>query len=406
MRLQTPPTRQQTSKPARLILKRGKAKPVWAGHPWIYSGAIERIEGHPDDEPGGLIQVCDDRGGPIGVGTYHPKARIAVRMLARALPDGGVSALVKDRIHAARALRKRFGLPNDETNAYRLINGEGDSLPGLICDVLGDLAAVQITTAGAERWLPVVMETLSQWSSCVHVHVPADSARMENIPPGERLGRGDFEEHIPLLENGLSWNLRPGRGQKTGFYTDQRENRRMVRDLAGGGTVLDCFCYTGGFALNAARGGATEVIGVDSSGPAVSVAAGTAKNNDISNATFHKEDVMRYLKSVGDQRYDMVILDPPKLAKGKANLDDAYLKYRAINVAGIQHVTPGGLLVTCSCSGMVDEDMFLRMITDAARLANRRALVHRVSGAGPDHVTPAAFREGRYLTVVLATITE
>ncbi len=232
---------------AKAHLKQGKAKPVWQGHPWVYSGAVSRIEGDPGPE--GLVAVCDDRGQHIGVGALSKTARIAIRMLGSELPAGGVAALVRARIEGARALRARLGLPSAETTAYRLINGEGDGLPGVVCDVLGELAAVQITTAAAERWLPAVLESLTE--PIVHVHVPPDSARMESIAAGDRLGRGDYEEHVDLLENGIGWRLKPGRGQKTGFYTDQRENRRMVRELAAGGSVLDCFCYTGGFALNA-----------------------------------------------------------------------------------------------------------------------------------------------------------
>ena len=227
---------------------------------------------------------------------------------------------------------------------------------------------------------------------------------MENIPPGERFGRGEQEEFTRFQENGITWALKPGKGQKTGFYTDQRENRNRVAQLSRGKTMLDCFCYTGGFALNAARAGATRVIGVDSSGPAISVAAGTADANDIKDPRFFKEDVIRYLKQLGTEQFDVVVMDPPKLARSRQSLHDAYKKYRAINVEGIKRVAPGGFFVSCTCSSLVNEEMFLRLLTDAAHLAERRLLIHYVGGPGPDHPTPAAFPEGRYLTVVVASI--
>ena len=383
----------------RITLARGKARPLWAGHPWVYSGAIQSAEAAP---PGSLVDVFDDGGAHVGVGTWHGGARIAVRMLGRELPDGGLQALIRERVATARRLRARFGLPSEATTAYRLLNGEGDGLPGVLCDVLGDLAAVQVTTVAAESWIPDVLDAVGLPRA--HVSVPDDAARMEGLDPGDRLGRGDLEEHAVFRENGITWTLKPGRGQKTGFYADQRENRRAVGPLAAGGTMLDAFCYTGGFGLNAARAGAREVVGVDSSGPAVSVAAGTAKANGIDCATFHKEDVMRFLRGLGERTFDVVVLDPPKLARSRDALDDAYLKYRAFNVEGLRHVSPGGFLVSCSCSGLVSEELFLRMLTDAAHLAERRLTVHWTAGAGPDHPIPAAFPEGRYLKVVVASV--
>ncbi len=335
------------------------------------------------------------------MGTYNSQARIAVRMLGPS-PIEDIGEFVRERVLAAVRLREHLGLPNANTDAFRLINGEGDGLPGVMCDRFGDLASLELSTAAAERWLPTLLDALD--APRVSVRVPVDSARMEGIAPGQRLGRGDHEEHVTLRENGLSWRLKPGKGQKTGFYTDQRENRAAVATLAAGGTVLDTFCYTGGFGLNAARAGATEVIGVDSSGPAISVAAGTAKVNGLESTTWHKEDALRFMRSVGERQFDTVILDPPKLARTRDGLDDAYRKYRAFNVEGMSRVSPGGWFVSCSCSSQIDEKMFLRMLTDAAHLAQRRLTVHRISGTGPDYPLPVSFSEGRYLICVIGSV--
>jgi 23S rRNA (cytosine1962-C5)-methyltransferase len=372
----------------RITLKRGKARPLWAGHPWIFSGAIDRIDGDPDES--GLAEVFDDQGQRIGTGTFNPEARIAVRMLGN-ISDGWL----RRRVEAARALRKQWGLPTGDTTAYRLLNGEGDGTPGLICDIFGEMASVQVTTASAENWANELRDILTE--RIVRIMVPEDSARMEGIAPGDRLGRGDHEEHVELREHGIEWRLKPGKGQKTGFYTDQRDSRFKMRGLGAGKRVLDAYCYTGGFGLNAARGGATEVVGCDSSGPAISVAAGTAKANGLGQTTYHKEDAIRYMRGIGEATFDIVVIDPPKLARRRAGLDDAYKKYRAINVEAMKHVEPGGILVSCSCSGLVDTEMFTRMLTDAAMHADRRLTLLELAGPGADHPTPLAFTEGRYL---------
>ncbi len=383
----------------RVVLKRGKARPIWAGHPWIYSGAIASSEGAP--ATGGLVDVVDERGNVLGAGDFNGSSRIAVRMLG-ALEDGATEAdWVRARVVAARDARVAMGLPSDDTNAYRLINSDGDRLPGVTVDVLGDLASVQLTSPAALRRLPLLLDALEE--SNVVVQVPKDAARLEGMEPGDRPGRGDLEAPVRVTEHGIVWTLKAGKGQKTGFYTDQRDNRAAVRRMAAGRHVLDCYTYVGGFALNAAAGGAASVVGVDSSGPAVSVATKTAGVNAL-DATFVKEDSLRYMRSLDEQRrFDLVVLDPPKLAHRRHAIDDAYRKYKVINATGIARVKSGGTLVTCSCSGMVDEPMFLRMLTDAAQQAGMRLVLQRVSGPGADHQTPLACPEARYLTVVFAT---
>jgi len=352
--------------------------------------------------PGELVDVADAGGQHLGVGVYNPSARIAIRMVDDSAAEMPRGAWIQARVQAAKTLREQLKLPSDETNAFRLINSDGDGLPGVVCDQLGSLASVQITSAAAEQWLPEIMDALGH--DIIHVSVPEDAAKMEGIAPGHRLGRGDYEEHISFQENGITWNLKPGKGQKTGFYTDQRENRRLVRDLAAGKRVLDCYCYTGGFSLNAAKGGASSVVGVDSSGPAVSVASGTAALNNIEGVRFIKEDALRYLKSLGDECFDCVILDPPKLVRHRAHREQGLRKYTAINAEGMRHVTPGGILVTCSCSGLVDNTQFQRMLAEAAHRAGRRLTMLDIRGPGPDHLVPMALEEARYLSVVVCRV--
>lgn len=394
------PGKPDPSRPS-VQLKKGKARPVWAGHPWVYSGALEPFPAQVT--PGTLVSVLDDQGRYVGVGAANPTARIAVRMLG--FEFGPLEAELRRRIRAARELRARFGLPGPTTTAFRLVNGEGDHLPGVIVDVFGQLVSVQLTTAAAESWLETLLNVLESELQPlgITVSVPEDSARLENIAPGDRFGRGELEAHVPFLENGIEWRLLPGKGQKTGFYSDQRDNRTRLAALCADASVLDCFCYTGGFGLNALKAGAREVVGVDSSGPAVSVAHGTAEQNGLTGGTWHKEDVMRYLKA-DERQWDVLVLDPPKFARTRDALDDAFRKYLSLNALGLTRVKPGGLLMTCTCSGLVDDTMFLRMLTDAALSAGRRVTVLGVHGTGPDHPIPVACPESRYLTAVLARV--
>ncbi len=379
---------------------------MWAGHPWIYSGAIAEITPGPP-VAGALVDVADADGKHIGIGTFHPAARIAVRMVARGVFSGDEGALVVSRVQRAAELRRALGLPSEYTTVFRLVNGDGDGLPGVVVDALGEVASIELSTSAAERWLPSILEALQAIGfTAARVQVPEDAARLESMAPGDRFGFGDLDRHVVVLENGIRWNLRPDKGQKTGFYSDQRENRARVAAVAAGRSVLDLCCYVGGFALNAAKAGAREVVGVDSSGPAVSVAAGTAERNGLREAcTFHKEDASRFLKALEARTFDVVVLDPPKLARGREHLDDAYLKYRALNAEALRHVADGGLMFTFSCSGIVSEELFLRMVTDAAHLAGSVDVsVLQALGPGADHLTPIACPEARYLTGAMVRV--
>lgn len=384
-------------------LKRGKARPFWHGNPIVFSGAIASEEGKP--RPGDWVEVRDDEDRSVGHGFYNPASSYRVRLVRLAreerLPDSP-EGVIKARLQSAAALRGDLGLPGDDTNSYRLVNSEGDGLSGLTVEVFGDVAVIQASAlwVGSHRQAieAGIRDVLGVETRMVH-RVSASVARQEGMKADLPAESG---ESVTVRELGLTYRVEPWRGQKTGFYLDQRENRQRVRNLARNRRVLDLFCFQGAFSLNAAAGGATEVVGVDSSRPALDLAAQNAANNGAGQVRFELGDAIAFASSAGT--WDLVICDPPRLAGGRADLESAVPRYVRVNRAAIDAVAPGGFLVTCSCSSVVRRDLFLEIVRDAAAQAGRRASVLEVSGAGRDHPVHAAYPEGEYLKCVTARL--
>jgi len=404
-----------TSK-ARVFLKRGRANPVWRGHPWVYSGAIEETAG--SFAPGDIVEVCDVEHRLIGAGFVNPRSQIVVRMLTRGpleaaapTPSDPVPALIEARIQAALVLRRRLGLPSAETTAFRLINSEGDGLPGLIVDVYGDVAAVQFTALGMKRQEAAVAEALRKLSLplAAIVEVSAGSfAQVEGFQAATHLVWGDpsrLSSGVECLENGVSLRVDLVEGQKTGLFLDQRENRLRLGRYSRGGDLLDVYCYVGGFSLAALRQGARSATCVDSSARALLRAREHAEKNGCGQtlgplATV-EEDAFRYLEGVTPYRFDVVVVDPPKFARGQRDLAAALKGYQRLNALALNAVRRGGLMATCSCSQLVDGESFERMVAAAAQDAGRRVTVLESASQGPDHPVPPAFPEGRYLKFLL-----
>ncbi len=390
----------------RLLLKRGRANPLWHGHPWVYSGAIERTEGNA--EPGDVVTVGDVEGRFIGRAFYNPRSQIRARMIT--LLDESVDAtLIARRVKEAIGLRARIGLPSAETNAYRLVNSEGDGLPGVIVDVYGDVCAVQFTALGAKRMEVEIYDALTaQLKPRAIVEVSAGGfAQLEGFASATRVVRGSALEGeasvVACRENGVALEVDPLHGQKTGMFLDQRENRRRVQQLSSGARVLDVYTYAGGFALAALKGGAKEATSIDSSARALERAARHAELNHVALTTV-EADAFRYLELATPRGFDLVVLDPPKFARAKKDLDAAIKGYQRLNFLGMNAVTDGGLLATCSCSQLVDDEAFERMLAAAAKDAGRRLQVLEVASQGADHPVPPAFPEGRYLKFVLCRV--
>ena len=387
---------------ARVVLRRGRARPLWLGHPWVYANAVDRIEGKA--EPGDVVSLCDHDGRLIGRGLFNPRSQIPVRLVTRR--DEPVdTAFFAARIAAASALRVRLGLPSERTTAYRLINSEGDDLSGLVVDVYGDAAVVQLTTLGMALRRAQIFDALEAQLSTKTLYeaAAASYAELEGFQSLSHVARGSSRATVPCLEDGLRLEVEPLGGQKTGMFVDQRENRIRVGQLARGARVLDCYAYAGGFSLQAARGGAVAVTAVDSSARAVARVQAHAEQNGL-RVDAVEADVFRFLETATPRAYDLIVIDPPKFARARKDLDAARKGYERLNALALGAVAPGGFLVTCSCSQNVDAVEFERILAAGAKLANRQVRVIEQRGAGPDHPLPAGFSEGQYLKVIFAYV--
>lgn len=390
---------------ARALLKRGRAKPLWHGHPWVFSEAIARVEGDPQD--GEVVDVADDEGRLIGRGFFSGRSQIRVRMITRGDAPADDALLCRRLAEAVRLRAHVLGLPNADTDGYRLVHGEGDRLPGLVVDRYGDLLAVQFLSAGMKRReesLLGALEDLLRPRAIAEIAAP-EVQRLEGFEAQTRIVRGEAPSGTwTIRENGIRFAVDVLGGQKTGHYFDQRENRRAVAALATGRRVLDAYAYTGGFALAAARAGASQVVAVDSSERACALARDNAAHNGLAVDVVH-EDVARYLREAaraGD-RFDLVVLDPPKFAPRAETTGDALRAYRAVNAAALALLW-GGILATASCSRRVGEAELGRALTEAAKDAGRTVQVLEVRSQGPDHPWLAACPESRYLTLFLCLV--
>jgi 23S rRNA (cytosine1962-C5)-methyltransferase len=397
---------------ARVVLRQGRARPLWFGHPWVYANAVERLDG--EAAPGDVVTLVDHDGRFIGRGLYNPRSQIPVRLLTRR--DEAVdAAFFRGRLAAARALRARIGLPSERTTAYRLVNSEGDDLPGLVVDVYGDAAAVQITTLGMAQRRALIYDALeaeveaeggaeagAAITTLFEVAAPS-YAEIEGFATTSRVVRGPPRESVSCSEDGLRLVVEPLAGQKTGMFIDQRENRIRLGQLVRGARVLDCYAYAGGFALQAARGGAASVIAVDSSARAVARVQAHAADNGVAIDAV-EADVFRFLETATPRSADVVVLDPPKFARARKDLDAARKGYERLNALAMNVLAPGGLLVTCSCSQNVEPVEFERIVAAGGKHAGRAVRVLESRGAAPDHPLPAGFSEGQYLKVIFAYV--
>lgn len=388
-----------------LILKRGREKSLKRRHPWIFSGAIERVAGQP--AAGDTVEVRSAEGAVFGLAAFSPDSQISARVWS--FEPGAVieAAFFKARI--AQALARRDGLAAAKhTNALRLIHGESDGLPGLVVDRYADVLVVQFLSAGAERWREALLDALVEATACEAVFERSDAEvrKLEGLASRVGFARGNREaRRCPIIEYGLNFRVDVEEGQKTGFFLDQRENRQRVRALAAGREVLDGFCYTGGFALAAAAGGARRVLAVESSVPALDVARDNLAANalDASKLEFVKADVFSHLRLLRDQgaRFGLVVLDPPKFAPTAAQARNAARAYKDVNLLAFKLLAPGGLLATFSCSGGVSAELFQSIIAGAALDAGAEAQIIERFHAAADHPVALEFPEGDYLKGLL-----
>ncbi len=403
------------SAPSIVTLKPRKARPLWFGHPWVMSHIIARVSGKPGD--GDVVLICDDRGTPIDHALWSSASGIPGRTLGigPTLPEGWTSAAPPtsfwgQRIRRALEHRVAIGLPaSDDTDAYRLLNGEGDGTPGVFADVFAETVVVQLTTGGAWAHREAIVDAIVAEVAPVGVTLQSDAvyAEREGIPLFNETVRGDVPEVLRFVEAGVRYTVPTGQLQKTGHFCDLRESRRLFGRLAAGRRVLDAYCYTGAFALHAARGAAESVVAVDSSEPAIDAARANAVLNGVADRiTFERAKVERYLKEARSAGacFDLISLDPPKLAPSRKALPRAMKKVEALCAEAMHVLAPGGWLLLESCSHPIGGEELCDAVSRAAMNLKRRATIAGVTQQPADHPYPAAMREGRYLTTVLVRV--
>lgn len=379
----------------RIILKPGRERPVTNGHPWIFSGAIESVEGDP--EAPGVAEVFDGKKNWLACGLYNPKSQIRVRLLTwKKEPIDG--HFFSRRINQALALRRDHLAA--KTNAYRLVNGEGDFLPGLIADRYGNFFVCEFFTAGMELFKDDIVAALSALESVDGIFEKSEGRVRDEEGLGPSVGvlaGAAPPDSIVIEENGFTFLVDVRRGQKTGFFLDQRDSRAFLANAARRRTVLNCFSYSGAFSVYAFGGGAKEVISIDSSRPALELAEkNLALNGFGAKAELLKGDAFAYLKEC-DTAFDVIVLDPPSLAHKRSDVTAATGGYKFLNLHALKHLEPGGLLLTFSCSQHLSIDLFQKVVFGAAVDARRKVSVIKRLGQPIDHPVSLHHPEGEYL---------
>ena len=380
----------------KVYLKKSRDKPVRNGHPWIYSGAIQNVEGPA--APGEPCMILCSDGTVLGHGYYNEASTIRVRMVTKG--DVPFSrALLHSRIE--RAILARTSLRADPfTDCCRLINAEGDFLPGLVVDTFANCLCLQITSAGMERMRTEILSALADLCNpqCIVERSDSDAREREGCPFREGVISGEVPVPHLIRENGVVYRVDLIAGQKTGFYCDQRDNRLLVRSYAAGRNCIDCFSYCGSFALNLLAGNAAQVRAIDSSKQAISQCRENIALNryEASRMEYVVADAFSYLRSL-DRSWDLFVLDPPKFARHPGEMQRAARGYKDINLVAMRIIKPGGMLFTFSCSTAVDVKLFRQIVFAAAVDAGREVqLLHHLA-AGPDHPVDLCHPEGDYL---------
>jgi len=384
-----------------IILKPNRDKTARQKHPWIFSGAIARVEGNPD--AGAIVRVLDSKRQFVAFGYYNSSSQIAVRLL-----EWTENIPVDENwweTKLADSIKRRGSLDVDpQTDSYRLVFGESDLLPGLIVDKCADFLVIQCLTAGIENIKPIIVEALEELvkPSGIYERSDVEVRALEGLPQSAGLLAGkEPPEHVAIKENGFNFFVDLRNGHKTGFYLDQRDNRLVVGDIVEGKDVLDCFCYTGAFSIYALAMNARSVTLVDSSGPALATAELNLKLNGLESykSSFIEADVFEYLRLLANagKKYDVIILDPPKFASSKNQLKNALAGYKDINLMAMRLLKPEGFLATFSCSGAVFLETLKTVVFWAAKDAGRFIQVVKILSQGPDHPVLASFPESEYL---------
>ncbi len=385
---------------AAMTLKAGREKSVLRRHPWIFSGAVANIKGTP--EAGATIDIYSNQGAWLARAAYSPQSQIVGRIWTFEQAEEVSAAFFHARLKQALVARQRLAAQN--VTAYRVVNAESDGLPGVIIDRYGDFFVCQFLTAGADAWKAVIVAELAALAphAGIYERSDADVREKEGLPLVSGVLSGETPPDVlEIQEGGMRFLVNIQRGQKTGFYLDQRDNRAFLAQFASGAEVLNCFAYTGGFGVYALKHGAKKVTNIETSADALDLAKKNVllngMNPDLAESV--QDDVFKALRVYrnAERQFDVVVLDPPKFAESKSQLERACRGYKDINWLAMRALRPGGALLTFSCSGLMTLDLFQKIVADAALDAHRHAQMIHILTQAEDHPVALNFPEGAYL---------
>ncbi len=385
----------------KIILKPFREKSIQKKHPWIFSGAIKKIQGNP--APGETVLILDYKKRPMAIGAFSPKSQITVRVWSFDPEESISEEFFYRRIETAIRIRKDLNI-DMETNAYRIINSESDGIPGLIVDCYDSFLVCQFLSTGAEFWKQEIISILKNFFPKNSIYERSDALVRKkeglNLKKGILVGNSP-PNFIVIKENSCNFFVDIKSGHKTGFYLDQRDNRSEISYYVIGRKILNCFSYTGGFGVISLKSEAEHVINLDCSNKALQLAEENFKLNslDLKKVKFVKGNAFKILRQFRDTglKFDVVILDPPKLIHSQQSFERGLAGYKDINLLGLKLVKSGGILVTFSCSGLLQPYMFQKVIADASVDAHREVKIIKRLGMASDHLTTVNFPEGNYL---------
>lgn len=392
---------------ARVVIKRGRERSILNHHPWIFSGAIERVVGEPGI--GETVEVQDGHGNFLCLAAYSPHSQIRGRVWTWREGEQVNQDFFLKRIRSAKEFRDELIKP-EATNAYRLVHAESDGLPGLIVDRYSNWLVVQYLSAGVECWRKEIEEALIEVTGIANLYERSDVdvRRLEGLAERSGIVNGEWGGWVDIVENKRVFRVDIARGQKTGFFLDQRENRNILTRFVAGKSVLNCFSYTGGFSVFALSGGASEVTSIDSSAEAIKgEETNLALNGFTSDATERIcGDVFQQLRAFRDRtrKFDVIILDPPKFAANSAQVQKAARAYKDINLLAFKLLKPGGTLFSFSCSGGISADLFQKIVAGAAKDANVDGVIIGEMTQAGDHPVSLSFPEAAYLKGLICKI--
>ncbi|KGD73602.1 23S rRNA methyltransferase [Tatumella morbirosei] len=386
---------------ARLILSRGREKSLLRRHPWVFSGAISRIEGSANS--GETVDICDHKGSWLARAAYSPQSQIRARVWSWQPEETIDIAFFEQRLNKARKWREWLA-KTDNLDSYRLIAGESDGLPGVTIDKFAGYLVVQLLSAGAEYQRPAIITALQNCFPECSVYDRSDVSvrKKEGLPLTHGVICGQQPPALlPITEHGMKLLVDIREGHKTGYYLDQRDSRYALRRYCKDARVLNCFSYTGGFAVSALIGNCREVLSVDTSESALDVARQNVELNQLplEKAQFIRDDVFKLLRRFRDsgEKFDVIVMDPPKFVENKNQLAGACRGYKDINMLAMQLLNPGGILLTFSCSGLMTVDLFQKVIADAALDAGKNVQFVDQLRQAADHPVISSYPEGLYL---------